>query len=222
MSIQSTTSKILSTYNDDGKHGVMDYLSTTYPYIKLTQEGKSNLMLTLFGGIGDEVHASEWVHYWEACSYNEGYYMGQYFDLSAYASLQELEEARSDWLRAIEIVSQALDTESYYGDEWLDGDIDALDCDSIEDWYAIQDAVNNGLDREICAAALALQIPLEHAHDAYAGHYESEEDLGYEYFDMCGEALPDSLKNYFDYKAYGRDIASEMLEFNNHYFHGSW
>jgi len=44
--------------------------------------------------------------------------------------------------------------------------------------------------------------------DSYAGIYDSVEDYAYESLESCGdlENLEESLRRYFDYQSYGRDL----------------
>src|SRR5690606_21286103 len=44
------------------------------------------------------------------------------------------------------------------------------------------------------------------AFEDYAGEYKSLEDFAYEFTEQTGVKIPDSLANYIDYAAMGRDL----------------
>ena len=55
----------------------------------------------------------------------------------------------------------------------------------------------------------------------YEGEYNSDDDLAYGYVDMIGglDALgKQTLESYFDYSAFGRDLANDFHEHEGHYF----
>ena len=63
-----------------------------------------------------------------------------------------------------------------------------------------------------------LQMYFENAYFIYA---DSVDDLGEEYVEMIGsisELGQDTLERYFDYRAFGRDLAYDYDEYSGHYF----
>ncbi len=61
--------------------------------------------------------------------------------------------------------------------------------------------------------------------DAYFGYADSDNDLGEKYVEMLGsisELGTNTLETYFDYDAFGRDLAYDYVEYNGHYFNNSY
>lgn len=88
------------------------------------------------------------------------------------------------------------------------------------DFKAFKEALDSDLDEEVIRAAMSLGIPLDEAEDRYAGYFESEFDLAYDHVEMTGilDGVPDEVTRYFDYEAFGRDLAIGMVERDGHYF----
>lgn len=76
------------------------------------------------------------------------------------------------------------------------------------------------LDDEVFEAGMDLGIPYESIEDAYYGQFNSFEDLAYEYVESTGllHDVPESIKMYFDYQSFGRDLAMDFSESDGHYF----
>lgn len=59
-------------------------------------------------------------------------------------------------------------------------------------------------------------------HDRYRGQFDSWKDMAEEFLEESGtlEAIPENLRNYFDYEAYARDIrlGGDMCEHGGHFF----
>lgn len=55
----------------------------------------------------------------------------------------------------------------------------------------------------------------------YCGHFERATDLAYDRVEESGmlSDVPEYIAMYFDYEAYGRDLAIEMWEHDGHYFY---
>jgi antirestriction protein len=55
---------------------------------------------------------------------------------------------------------------------------------------------------------------------AYIGGFDSWEEVAQDYVDNTGmlDSVPESLRNYFDYEAFGRDLSHDGFEHNGHYF----
>jgi antirestriction protein len=229
MSIANTVANIhqAAAAAENDMAGVLEFIKSNhyaehYDNVNLvTEASRVAVLQNLFGGMGDSTD-NLYVHYWEASSYNEGFYIGQFFDLEAYDTLEDLEEARTEWMQAIELVGMALDLTSCYGDEWLDGDIDAECADTVEEYYEIHEAMNGSCySLEVFQAAMALGLPLSEVDEKYQGEHESDTDLAYAFIEDTGmlSDVPDSISIYFNYEQFGRDMAmNDYHEHNGHYF----
>ena len=49
---------------------------------------------------------------------------------------------------------------------------------------------------------------------------DSDTDLAHEYVESTGllHGMPETVQRYFDYEAFGRDLAFDFMEFNGYYF----
>lgn len=75
-------------------------------------------------------------------------------------------------------------------------------------------------EREAFIAWLALGMgeDLEAMREAYIGEFSTYSDLA-EYFVESGALeIPDNIRSYFDYEAYGRDLSFDLMEHGTHYF----
>lgn len=139
--------------------------------------------------------------------YNEGSLFGKWFDLEDYADADdfwedvrkyhaaeiagtgEIEPMFQDW----EGIPERFISESHLDKdvwpEWVDLDED--DRELLEVY--LEDVDQNGT--------------LEKARDAYQGTFRSEADWAEDFLESTGglEGLPDHLRNYIDFAAYGRD-----------------
>ncbi|OOE32866.1 hypothetical protein BZG05_12950 [Salinivibrio kushneri] len=88
------------------------------------------------------------------------------------------------------------------------------------DFDAFKKELDSDLDEEVIRAAMSLGIPLDEAEGRYIGHFESETELAYDAVDRQAllEDVPKQVAMYFDYEAYGRDLAMEMSHHDGHYF----
>lgn len=50
---------------------------------------------------------------------------------------------------------------------------------------------------------------------------DSDTDLAHEYVESTGllHGMPETVERYFDYEAFGRDLAFDFMEFNGYYFY---
>ena len=55
-------------------------------------------------------------------------------------------------------------------------------------------------------------------NEHYLGYFEDYSDLGRYYADCGCIEIPENLRCYFDYEAYGRDISYSFSEYDGHYF----
>lgn len=65
-------------------------------------------------------------------------------------------------------------------------------------------------------------LDIDQMRECYAGEFDSDEAFAYEYVESCGllSDIPESVTNYFDYAALGRDmdLGGDIWSFNGHYF----
>lgn len=151
--------------------------------------------------------------------YNNGSIQGAWIDLTDYTDSEgfyqacaELHKDESDpefMFQDFEGFSKDLYSES--------GNIDAI--------YEYIDFVNEThLSQEAVDAGLSLGIPLDKLEDAYYGQFDSDTDLAYDYVESAGllHGVPDTITNYFDYEAFGRDLAMDFLEDEGFYFFANY
>lgn len=76
------------------------------------------------------------------------------------------------------------------------------------------------LSIEAVEAGIELDIPLDNLEDAYYGQFDSDIDLAHEYIESTGllQSVPETIANYFDFEAFGRDLAFDFIESNGFYF----
>ena len=145
--------------------------------------------------------------------YNAGLLNGQWFDLDDY-DLDELEEVVN------ELTNNGLN-DYYIADTMSDYNIPVGEYDSLESLYAkymtVQDIIEQYGDNAadiIAAYTNTINDDLEHIYSyefyIYSNCYTMA-DVAFEYLDQTGglEEIPEHLRNYFDYEAYGRDMEIE-------------
>jgi antirestriction protein len=151
--------------------------------------------------------------------YNNGSIQGAWIDLTKYTdkydfynACAELHKDESD----PEFMFQ--DFEGFPKDLYSEsGNIDAI--------YEYIDFVNEThLNQEAVDAGLSLGIPLGKLEDAYHGQFDNDTDLAYEFIESTGllHGVPDSITNYFDYEAFGRDLAMDFITDNGFYFFANY
>jgi antirestriction protein len=140
--------------------------------------------------------------------YNSGSIAGKWLDLEDYAdkdnflkACAELHKGEHDpefMFQDYEGIPEGMISESHVDEE-------------LWDWIGLDDD-----DRELLKVYKSLGISddatIENARDAFYGKYKDEEDFAYEYVESTGmlHDVPDSLKNYFDYEAFGRDLLMDF------------
>jgi len=87
----------------------------------------------------------------------------------------------------------------------------AILLESVEDY-----------EREQWEAWLSNGMPadIDTMRECYIGEFSNDEELGEYMVDECGllNDMPESLRGYFDYAKYGRDLAYDTFEAAGHYF----
>jgi len=66
--------------------------------------------------------------------------------------------------------------------------------------------------------ALGMEEDLEAMREAYIGEFANYTDLADYFLESGALEIPDNIRPYFDYEAYGRDLSLDLMEHNTHYF----
>ena len=114
-------------------------------------------------------------------------------------------------------------------EEWIVCDYDNIPVRFVgeynldSEWFDYVEAREEShLDDAAFEAGMELGLPLDYISETYAGHFDSDTDLAYEYVETSGmlDGVPESICMYFNYESFGRDLAiNDYSEFNGHYFH---
>lgn len=124
---------------------------------------------------------------------------------------------------------------SSQADEILCADVEGLArffYDSRMDYFDLKEYLEfkeeiegSYLDIEVIEAYLdnmgsASGVKLSDIEEAYQGQWSSDEDFAEELLDSTGglEGMDESLKCYFDYSAFARDLMYDYFESNGYYF----
>jgi antirestriction protein len=151
--------------------------------------------------------------------YNNGSIQGAWIDLTDYTDSESFYQACAE-LHADEQDPEFMfqDFKGFPKDLYSEsGNVDAI--------YEYIDFLNEThLSQEAVDAGLWLGIPLDKLEDAYYGQFDSDTDLAYEFIESTGllQGVPDSITNYFDYEAFGRDLAMDFLVYNGFYFFANY
>ena len=148
--------------------------------------------------------------------YNEGNIFGEWLTLGDYESYEEFIQACKDLHEDEEFPE--LMFQDWECPEELRGFISEVGLD--ENLFLLNDVEE---DEEYVIAYLeyAEEITekrIEEARDNYLGEFESYDDLGRYFVEINVVEVPESLKYYINYEAYGRDISFDLIEAGNHYF----
>jgi antirestriction protein len=75
-------------------------------------------------------------------------------------------------------------------------------------------------EREAFTAWLALGMgeDLEAMREAYIGEFSTYTELANYFLESGALEIPDNIRPYFDYEAYGRDLSFDLMEHGTHYF----
>ena len=120
-------------------------------------------------------------------------------------------------------------------DEILCSDVEGLarhfyasNCDSfaMSEWADFKEQMDNThLEAEIIDAYLenmgsASGVDMSDIEDAYCGEFDDWTDFAYDMVENCGylAEMPPSIRGYFDYEKFGRDLSYDFFESNNHFF----
>lgn len=159
----------------------------------------------------------------DIAAYNEGKLIGEWVDLSKYDDGQEVMEEISNiiekWSKTqgVEREEYAIhDYENFPRDMYFEG-MGEKDFDDVITAYRVSE------EKDIPIAVVGTIIREydpdnveEWIEENYAGQFKSDEDLGYHHVDMMGGISnlgTNTIEMYFDYGAYGRDLA--VNDYNN-------
>jgi len=143
--------------------------------------------------------------------YNSGSLFGDWFKLEDYADKDDFYEAITEYHK------KEYDPEFMFQDhEGIPDDMVGESWISDEFWDYMEHIDESYLDEEVFSAAAALGIPWIEVEDKYSGHFESLSDFGR--YAAEGMEIPEHVESYFNYEAYGRDVAMDYSEHDGHYF----
>lgn len=143
--------------------------------------------------------------------YNCGSLYGKWFDLTDFDDKSEFLETCN------ELHANESDPELMFQD-W-EGIPSAFASESSVDWdfiEAYKRAVDEGKDKPfITWVEHSGECDYDDFEDAWCGEAESEEDYAYEFVQEHAllHEVPESLRSYFDYEAYARDMFMNGLVF---------
>ena len=147
--------------------------------------------------------------------YNCGSIYGKWFDLTDF-------DEKEDFDAACHALHADEDDPELMFQDW-EGIPDGLASESSINWAFIE-AYKQAEEEGNGAAFFAWveytkECDYDAFLDAYRGEAESEEDYAYEYVEDNGllNEVPEELRNYFDYKAYARDLFTGGLTFQDGY-----
>ncbi|EBW2268484.1 antirestriction protein ArdA [Salmonella enterica] len=147
--------------------------------------------------------------------YNCGSIFGKWFDLTDF-------DNRDDFYAACRELHQGESDPEFMFQDW-EGIPSKFASECSIDWDFI-DAYKQAVEEGQAAAFVAWseytgECDFDAFQDAYNGEAESEEDFAYSFVEDCGllNSVPDTLRTYFDYEAYARDLFSSGYVFHNGY-----
>lgn len=153
--------------------------------------------------------------------YNNGNLSGEWLELDDYSRIDEFLEACKklhEDENDPELMFQDYENipERYIGESYIDAEFwDYLEL--IEDGNISEEAVKAGVE---------LDIPLYKIEEAYCGEYKDFTDYAYSYVEDTGmlNDVPETVKSYFDYEKYGRDIrlSGDIVEENGYFFYSNY
>ena len=166
------------------------------------------------------------ITFYSLSDYNNGLLISREFDLTQFANLDDLHEAISEWLA--DVTSNMMQDDEIR-EEWIVADAEDVPSrylgtyDLDPEFFEFLE-VCNALDSSIVMAGVDAGIPLDSIEEAYRGHYESDTELAYNFVDETGmlDNMPETIKCYFDFEAFGRDLAMDYVESDGHYFLASY
>lgn len=152
---------------------------------------------------------------------------GLWVNLDSITEWEEVQEVIADHFELT--IEQIEDKEIYCSDiEGLARFFYESNCDTFnfEEWKEFkEEAEASYLDMEVIEAYLdnmgsADGVSIADIEEAYQGQWSSDEDFAEELLDSTGglSGMDESLKCYFDYSAFARDLMYDYFESNGYYF----
>lgn len=152
--------------------------------------------------------------------YNNGSICGEWLTLGDYNDLEEFYNACKE-LHADEndpeFMFQDYETPDIFKDLIGESFID-------ENIFELAEALE-GKDIDMVTAFISLGYDLtseniEKAEEKFLGHYDNDEEMAEEYAEQTGMLyeVPESLRYYFDFEKFGRDLSMDLQEFDGYYF----
>lgn len=97
------------------------------------------------------------------------------------------------------------------------------ECSPMEAYEAAQQLESvPEYEREILRAWLGngMEFDLDSMNDAYIGEFSTDTEMAEYYAESCDmlRDMPESLRCYFDFEAYARDLMNDVFEFSGYYF----
>ena len=144
------------------------------------------------------------------------------FDLMAYSSFEELEEAIREELDNLEAPFDGADTGAdaweYYVETW--GDVHHNYQSLDEDLYDYVNAIDSTrYDKDIVDAAIDCDINIADIDEAYNGSFNSDEDFTRNILDDFGY-IPKDFPSWIeiDWEATASNVMQDYVESHGHYF----
>ncbi len=154
--------------------------------------------------------------------YNNGSIAGEWVDLDLYSTEEEFNEYIRE-LHSDEVEPEFMiqDYEGFPKEFYSESGLDSR----IWEWLELDDSDREKVEAFLdCFGDCAGDV-FQAAEDAYYGEYENDTELAYELLESTGDldGMPESLRYYFDYDAYARDLMiNDFSCSNNHYFSSNW
>lgn len=144
------------------------------------------------------------------------------FDLMAYNSFEELEEAIREELDNLEAPFEGADTGAdaweYYVETW--GDVHHNYQSLDEDLYDYVNAIDStSYDKDVVDAAIDCEISIDDIDEAYNGSFNSDEDFTQNLLDDLGY-IPKDFPRWIeiDWEATASNVMQDYVESHGHYF----
>lgn len=156
--------------------------------------------------------------------YNNGSIFGEWLTLSDYSDLEEFYDACRELHKDEEdpeFMFQDYEMPELFKNSIWESGID-------EDIFELAEAME-GKDIDMISAYVSLMgkklTPelIEQAEERFNGQFDSYTDLAEDYAEQTGmlSKVPESIQRYFDFEAFGRDLAYDFMEENGYYFNNN-
>lgn len=150
---------------------------------------------------------------------------GAWIDLD---TITEWDEVKAELAKHLSIDAGELDEILCADVEGLPRHFYASNCDafSMTEWADFKEQLDaTHLDAEVIDAYLDNMgtyggVDISNIEDAYFGEFDDFTNFAEHLMNETGEleSIPESLRYYFDFEAYGRDLSHDFFESNGHFF----